>query len=93
VGRALVEGWKGIAASIPLILMAASVRHIVVQGGIMDTILHWASRPFSQASPFIAVLAMYGLTLIAGLTQLADTLSEFATNFTNWHEFYFFLFV
>jgi len=24
---------------------------------------------------------------------LADTLSEFATNFTNWHEFYFFLFV
>ncbi len=64
VGRALIEGWKGIAASIPLILMAASIRHIVVQGGIMDTILHWASRPFSQASPFVAVLAMYGLTLI-----------------------------
>lgn len=34
VGQALLEGWKGIAASIPLILMAASVRHIVVQGGI-----------------------------------------------------------
>ncbi len=64
VGEALVEGWKGIAPSIPLILMAASVRHIVVQGGIMDTILHWASRPFSQASPFVAVLAMYGLTLL-----------------------------
>lgn len=64
VGRALVEGWKGVALSIPLILMATSVRHIVVQGGIMDTILHWASRPFSQASPFVAVLAMYGLTLI-----------------------------
>jgi len=64
VGRALVEGWKGIAASIPLILMAASVRHIVVQGGILDTILHWASRPFSQASPLVAVLAMYGLTLL-----------------------------
>lgn len=64
VGQALIEGWKGIAASIPLILMAASIRHIVVQGGIMDTILHWASRPFSQASPLVAVLAMYGLTLI-----------------------------
>ncbi len=64
VGRALIEGWKGVAACIPLILMAASIRHIVVQGGIMDTILHWASRPFSQASPLVAVLAMYGLTLI-----------------------------
>ncbi|MBC7226338.1 MAG: YfcC family protein [Thermoflexales bacterium] len=64
VGRALLEGWKGIAPSIPLILMAASIRHIVVQGGIMDTILHWASRPFSGATPFVAVLAMYGLTLI-----------------------------
>jgi uncharacterized ion transporter superfamily protein YfcC len=64
VGRALLEGWKGIAASIPLILMAASVRHIVVQGGIMDTILHRASHPFSQASPLVAVLAMYGLTLL-----------------------------
>ncbi|RME35445.1 MAG: hypothetical protein D6793_07275 [Thermoflexia bacterium] len=64
VGHALLDGWRGIAASIPLILMAASVRHIVVQGGILDTILYGASRPFSEASPFVAALAMYGLTLI-----------------------------
>lgn len=64
VGRALLDGWKNIAASIPLILMAASVRHIVVQGGVLDTILHMASRPFQGASPFVAVLAMLGLTLV-----------------------------
>lgn len=63
VGRALLDGWKGIAASIPLILMAASIRHIVVQGGILDTILHMASQPFQGASPFVSVLAMLGLTL------------------------------
>lgn len=64
VGRALLDGWKGIAASVPLILMAASVRHIVVQGGVLDTILHLASQPFQGASPFVAVLAMLFLTLV-----------------------------
>ncbi|MDW7992637.1 MAG: hypothetical protein RMK65_11080 [Anaerolineae bacterium] len=64
VGRALLDGWAGIAASIPLILMAASVRHIVVQGGVLDTLLHLASQPFREANPFFSVLAMVGLTLL-----------------------------
>ncbi len=64
VWRALLDGWKGIAASVPLILMAASVRHIVVQGGVLDTLLHLASQPFYGAGPFVSVLAMLGLTLL-----------------------------
>jgi uncharacterized ion transporter superfamily protein YfcC len=64
VWRALLEGWSGIAPGIPLILMAVSVKHIVVQGGILDTVLHWASKPFSQATPFAASLAIYGLALV-----------------------------
>jgi len=57
------EGMSGIAPGIPLILMAASVKHIVAQGGIMDTILHSASLSFSQANPFLATLMVYGLAL------------------------------
>jgi uncharacterized ion transporter superfamily protein YfcC len=62
--RAVGQGLAGIAPSIPLILMAASVKHIVAQGGIMDTILHGASGVFGQTSPFVAVLAVYLLALL-----------------------------
>jgi uncharacterized ion transporter superfamily protein YfcC len=43
--------------------MAASIKHIAAQGGIMDTILHSASLSFSQAGPFLAALIVYGLAL------------------------------
>ncbi len=61
--KAMGSGATGIAPAIPLILMAASVRHIVTQGGIMDTILHSAAAGFSQASPFSAAL----LVLVLGV--------------------------
>lgn len=64
VWRAVLDGMSGIAPSIPLILMAASVKHIVAQGGIMDTILHSASLAFAQTSPFTAVLMVYVLALV-----------------------------
>jgi uncharacterized ion transporter superfamily protein YfcC len=54
----------GLVSGIPLILMAASVKHIVAQGGIMDTILHTASRSFGQAGPFAAALIVYVLALV-----------------------------
>jgi uncharacterized ion transporter superfamily protein YfcC len=63
VWRAVWEGLSGIAPGIPLILMAASIKHIVVQGGIMDSILHTASLSLSDASPFLAALIVYGLAL------------------------------
>jgi uncharacterized ion transporter superfamily protein YfcC len=63
VGKAMVEGLVGIAPSIPLILMAASISYIVVQGGIMDTILHQAATAFSAASPFAAAMLVYVLAL------------------------------
>jgi uncharacterized ion transporter superfamily protein YfcC len=62
--KAVWEGILGIAPAIPLILMAAAIKHIIAEGGIMDTILHSASQPFSQASPFFAALAVYGLALL-----------------------------
>jgi uncharacterized ion transporter superfamily protein YfcC len=62
--HALVEGFVGIAPAIPLILMAASVKHIVASGGIMDTIIYSAASLFANASPFLAAVGIFFLTLI-----------------------------
>lgn len=48
-------------------MMAASVKHIVASGGILDTILHTTSGWFSDASPLAAALMIYGLTLLLEL--------------------------
>lgn len=64
VWRAAGQGLVGIAPAIPLILMAASVSHIVNQGGIMDTLLFSATRLFTGASPTAAVVLIYALALV-----------------------------
>jgi uncharacterized ion transporter superfamily protein YfcC len=64
VWSALGQGILGILPAIPLILMAVSVKHIVTEGQILDTILHWAAAPLSSASPFATALLVYGLALL-----------------------------
>jgi uncharacterized ion transporter superfamily protein YfcC len=64
VWRALGEGVMGMLPAVPLILMAVSVKHIVVQGGILDTILFQADAPLASASPFSASMLIYVLALI-----------------------------
>lgn len=61
---ALGQGVLGILPAIPLILMAVSVKQIVTEGAILDTILHWAAAPLSTASPFATALLVYGLALL-----------------------------
>jgi len=56
-------GLAGIAPAIPLILMAASVQHIVTQGMVIDTLLNRASLTLSGANPFLSALGIFGLTL------------------------------
>ena len=67
VWKAAWDGFLGIAPAVPLLMMAASVRYIVQMGGILDTILHWASSLTTGLTPFTAALAIYGLTLIMEL--------------------------
>ncbi len=62
--RALGQGILGIAPGIVLILMAVSIKHIVAQGAILDTLLHAATIPFAGSSPLTAVLAAFGVTLL-----------------------------
>lgn len=64
VWKALGEGISGIAPGILLILMAMSIKHIVVAGGIMDTILYQASRLFQGANPFVSAVLIYLLALL-----------------------------
>lgn len=63
VWRGLGEGLAGLAPSVPLILMAASIRYIIDSGGITDTILHAAAEPFKNLGAFSAALVVYALAL------------------------------
>ncbi|MFZ5822376.1 MAG: YfcC family protein [Chloroflexota bacterium] len=63
VWQGLIEGWGGLAPSVPLILMAASIRYIIDSGGVTDTILHAAAEPFQQLGGFPAALVVYFLAL------------------------------
>jgi uncharacterized ion transporter superfamily protein YfcC len=63
VWQGLIEGWGGLAPSVPLILMAASIRYIIDSGGVTDTILHAAAEPFKQLGSFPAAVVVYALAL------------------------------
>lgn len=63
VWRGLLEGWGGLAPSVPLILMAASIRYIIDSGGVTDTILHAAAEPFTRIGAFPGAVAVYFLAL------------------------------
>ncbi len=65
--QAAWQGFAGIAPAIPLLMMAASVKHIIASGGILDTILHYANNALQGASPLAAALLIYGLTLVLEL--------------------------
>ena len=63
VWQGLVEGWGGLAPSVPLILMAASIRFIIDSGGVTDTILHAAADPFQKLGAFPAAIVVYAFAL------------------------------
>jgi uncharacterized ion transporter superfamily protein YfcC len=63
VWRGLGEGLVGLAPSVPLILMAASIRYIIDSGGVTDTILHAAADPFTKLGAFPAAIVVYILAL------------------------------
>ncbi|MBN2256618.1 MAG: YfcC family protein, partial [Anaerolineaceae bacterium] len=71
------EGFLGIVPAIPLLMMAASVKHIIAAGGILDTILNWANSAFTGTSPFISSLMIYGLTLILELFVTSGSAKAF----------------
>jgi len=67
IGQGLLEGVGGIAPGIPLLLMAASIKLIITNGNVMDTILHSSSGFLQHTTPLSAVLIIYGLALVIEL--------------------------
>ncbi|MCG2787484.1 MAG: AbgT family transporter [Anaerolineae bacterium] len=65
--KAAWDGFIGITPAIPLLMMAASVKHIIASGGILDTVLHWANNALAGTSPFVSTLMIYALTLVLEL--------------------------
>ena len=63
VWQGLTEGMGGLLPSVPLSLMAASIRYIIDRGGVTDTLMYAASGPFIRSGPFVAAVAVYVLAL------------------------------
>jgi len=61
--RFFIKGILSILPGILLVLMAYSVKHIIDQAEITDTILYLASNGISKASPDAAAFLVYALTL------------------------------
>ncbi len=62
--RVFLKGALLMLPAILLVSMATSVRYIVDQGLITDSILHSAAERIAGVPPFGAALMLYGLTLI-----------------------------
>jgi len=65
--RVIGSAAAGIAPGIVLILMAMSVKFIISNGGIMDTILYHTANAIMETSPFVAILLIYALILLLEL--------------------------
>jgi uncharacterized ion transporter superfamily protein YfcC len=64
IGRAFVKGTLNFLPGILLVLMAYSVKHIIVTGMIMDTILYRAAELIRQSPPLAAAFLVYATTLV-----------------------------
>lgn len=61
--KAFLSGVTAILPGVVLILMAMAVKHIIVSGGIMDTILYGASSVIGGSSGYGAAALIYIFTL------------------------------
>ncbi|MBE6753175.1 MAG: YfcC family protein [Ruminococcaceae bacterium] len=59
-----LKGMLSIAPCGLLVVMAMSAKQIVVAGGVMDTILHWAYGMMTDVNPYVAILMIYLFVLL-----------------------------
>jgi len=64
IGKAFGKGLLNILPGVLLVLMAYSVKHIIVTGMIMDTILYRAADIISRSPPMAAAFLVYATTLV-----------------------------
>lgn len=61
--RIYANGMVGIAPALLLIVLAVSVKHIIAEAQVMDTILYYLSNILEGKSPIISILFIYMLVL------------------------------
>ena len=64
LGKSFLRGVKAVAPSILMILMASSIKYIMVEGHILDTLLHTAVGAAGNMSRAALVLFIYLICLI-----------------------------
>jgi uncharacterized ion transporter superfamily protein YfcC len=64
LGSCFLTGMKSIVPAIVMILMAMSVKLIITNGGILDTILYAAASRIGGMGPYAAVAFVYLITLV-----------------------------
>lgn len=64
LGKSFLSGLIAIAPSVLMILMAASIRYTLVEGKILDSLLHWAVTAAGGMSRAALVLFIYGICLV-----------------------------
>ena len=62
--KSFLSGLAAIAPSVLMILMAASIRYTLVEGRILDTLLHMAVTAAGGMSRAVLVLFIYGICLV-----------------------------
>ena len=58
------SGLLSVLPAVLLIILAVSVKFIITEGNIMDTILYYLSESLKDRSPYMAILFIYGLVLV-----------------------------
>lgn len=64
VMKDFLTGCLSFAPGLLLIAMAMSVKEIIVNGGVLDTLLYYASQSVINAGPYASVLLVYGFVLL-----------------------------
>lgn len=64
IARTFTRGAVNLLPGVALILMAYSVKHIIISGKIMDTILYGAASMIASAPPMSAAFLVYATTLV-----------------------------
>jgi uncharacterized ion transporter superfamily protein YfcC len=58
------KGMLGVAPAFVLIVLAVSVKHIIAEASVMDTILYVLSNALEGTSPILSILFIYTLVLV-----------------------------
>ncbi|MDX9691339.1 MAG: AbgT family transporter, partial [Acholeplasmataceae bacterium] len=62
--KVYLHGMLGVAPAFLLIVLAVSVKHIISEANVMDTILYYLSNVLEGQSPIISILFIYLLVLV-----------------------------